>query len=99
MDISSSGAAQSSTIRDSRGVHDLDQAQRRVREGARRQSGADQAVISDRAQLLQKLGEAVRDSSGVREDRVAELRGAIEQGRYPLSDVEIAKAILASRMR
>ncbi|MCL4370444.1 MAG: flagellar biosynthesis anti-sigma factor FlgM [Chloroflexi bacterium] len=99
MDISSSGATQSSTVRDSHRTQELDQAQRRVREGARRQSGADEAVISDKGQLLKKLGEAVRDSSDVRDEKVAELRAAIEHGRYQLSYAEIAKALLASRTK
>ncbi len=99
MDISSRIASQSSTIRDSGRLQDVDQSQRRVRGDARWQPGADEAVISPKAQLLQKLGQAVRDSSDVREEKVAELRNSIDQGRYPLSDVEIAKAILASRAK
>lgn len=99
MDISSSNPTQNGAIRDMPKVHELDQAQRRVREGGYRRGAADEAIISDRAQLLKKLGEAVRDSSEVREDRVAELRTAIEQGRYQVSEMEIAKAILASRAK
>lgn len=77
----------------------MEVAQRKVRESARRHSGGDEAVISDRGQLLQRLGRAVRDSSDVREERVAELRSAIARGRYQPSDVETAKAILASRTK
>lgn len=77
----------------------MDLARRKVREGAQRQSGGDEAVISDRGQLLQRLGQAVRDSSDVREDKVAELRSAVEQGTYRPADVETAKAILASRTK
>ncbi len=97
MDISSSsGATQSGAL------HDLQRTQgghgeRKVKDRARRPVGADQAVISDRGQLLAKLGEAIRDSSDVREDKVAEIKAAVEQGRYQVSSMEIAKAILASR--
>ncbi len=99
MDISSSSATQSGNIRDSHKVQDLNQLQRNAGGSARRPSGADEAVISDRGQLLQRLGDAVRDSTDIREDKVAELQAAIQQGRYQLSDMEIAKAILASRTK
>ncbi len=99
MDISSSGATQSGMIRDSRRLQDLDLSQRRVREGVRWQSGADEAVISHKGQLLQQLGEAVRNSSDVRDEKVAELQSSVSEGRYPLSAVEIAQAILASRAK
>jgi flagellar biosynthesis anti-sigma factor FlgM len=56
-------------------------------------------VISANGQLLQKLGEAVGASPDVRAKKVAELRSAIQQGRYQLSYEEIAKAILASRAK
>ncbi|MGE5620304.1 MAG: flagellar biosynthesis anti-sigma factor FlgM [Sphingomonadaceae bacterium] len=97
MDISGSNATSSGVIRDSQKLYDL--VQRRVRGDSHRRSGSDEAVISDRGQLLQRLGEAVRDSTDVREEKVARLRAAIEQGRYHPSFEEIAKAILASRTR
>jgi len=99
MDISSSGATRFNGIQDPHGAQRLDPARRRVRENGYRGQGADEAVISSHGQLLQKLGEAVDRSSDVREEKVAELRSAIQQGRYQLSYEEVAKAILASRVR
>lgn len=97
MEISSSRATESGSTRDAQKLQELEQEHRRPRGGAPRPLEADAAVISNRGQLLQHLAEAVRQAPDVRDDRVDALREAVEQGRYRISEREIAEAILASR--
>ncbi len=94
MDISSS-AMQPGRIREPHKAESADSPQQRVRWSGGRSRAADQATISERAQLLRRLREEMDASPDVREEKVAALQEAIEQGRYRPSAVEIAKAILA----
>ena len=55
---------------------------------------ADQVSVSDTARDLAKLRSAVGDPDGVREEKVAKLREAIENGSYHPDVRETAKKLL-----
>ena len=62
-----------------------------------RRDDSDGIELSEEAKLLQKMSEQTGQTDEVRDKKVAELKAAVAEGRYPLSPVEIAKALLASR--
>lgn len=97
MDISSSNRMEPGLVRDLHQLQDVEQERRKTQASSRPETARDGAIISDRGQLLRRLDQAVRDAPDVREDKVAALREAIQQGRYPVSAPEIAQALLASR--
>ncbi len=98
MDVSSSSPTQSGAIRDQR-IQPVDQTQRKAHKGVSVRRAPDEAIISEQAQLLLKLSEAVQNSKDVRDEKVNALRDQVENGRYPTSASEIARAIVASRMK
>jgi negative regulator of flagellin synthesis FlgM len=55
---------------------------------------ADQAQLSEEARLHQVALKALKNMPDVRDDKVAELKKAIDSGSYQVSDKEIAEAIL-----
>lgn len=77
----------------------MDHSHRKAPEDAIRQAGVDEVAISQEGRLLQRLKAAIDETPDVREEKVAALRDAIEQGRYHVSAAEIAKALLATRGR
>jgi negative regulator of flagellin synthesis FlgM len=97
MDIPSSGTG---PIRDLLKIGSMDQSYRTVHKGpSQTSSSLDAAIISDRGLDLARIKDAVRNAPDVREEKVSAMRDALAQGNYNLSPVEIAKAILASRMK
>ena len=99
MEISNSGPTQRDAIRNQHRVESTDQVHQKARGGVRSQQAQDGAAISAQARLLQRLRASIEDTPDVREERVEALRAAVQEGRYPLSDAEIARAILASRAK
>lgn len=55
---------------------------------------SDEVVLSERAQLLRKVREALSAAPEVREDRVAELRAQIQKGTYQVPEDELIAALL-----
>lgn len=98
MDISSSNRMESGLIRDLNLVQGTGKDRRRTQTGSSSDMSPDRAVISNQGQLLQRLDEAVRESTDVRSEKVAKLRDAIQNGQYEVSAEDIARAILASRI-
>lgn len=94
MDVSNNIPSQPSGIGDQQRVHSVEQWQRVARQSPRRRQAEDAISLSAESQLLRRLEEAVRRAPEVREDRVAALRTAIEQGTYQPSPMEIARAML-----
>lgn len=80
---------------------------RTVREASRATPGAkvagDQVTISSRARLIQELKQRIAAEPEVREEKVAEVRAAIQQGTYKVTGREIAEKMLgrtlADRLR
>lgn len=81
---------------------------RSVREVSRRATpgakvAGDQVTISSRARLIQELKQRVAAEPEVREEKVAEVREAIQQGTYKVTGREIAEKMLgrtlADRLR
>ena len=54
----------------------------------------DKVEISDFGKVLQSAKQAVKESSDVREDRIAELKARIENGTYEVSGESFADKIL-----
>lgn len=63
----------------------------------------DQVTISPRARLIQELKQRIAAEPEVREEKVAELRAALQQGTYKVTGREIAEKMLgrtlADRLR
>ncbi|HEY8491231.1 MAG TPA: flagellar biosynthesis anti-sigma factor FlgM [Dehalococcoidia bacterium] len=55
---------------------------------------ADQVEISTRARALQQADQAAREAPEVREDRVRELREAIQNGTYRVDAKAVAERLL-----
>ncbi|MBE3578097.1 MAG: flagellar biosynthesis anti-sigma factor FlgM [Limnochordales bacterium] len=55
---------------------------------------ADEVTISNQARLIQELKRRIAALPEVREEKVAELRAAIQQGTYKVSSQEIADKML-----
>ena len=98
MEITGSNRKESSLINELQLVQGLDQDRRKTKASQRRELGSDEAIISDKGQLLQHLSEAVRNAPDIRTEKIAKLREAIESGKYKVSAEELAKALLASRV-
>ncbi len=97
MGIPSNGVG---SIRDSFKTASTDQPYRSAQKGqSQTPPSLDSAVISERGLDIARIEAAVMGAPEVREARVAALRSAVAQGSYSVSPVEIAKAMLASRMR
>lgn len=95
MDVSNNIPSQPSCIGDRQRVHSVEQWQRAARQSPRPHRAKDAVSLSAEGRLLRRLEDAVRRAPDVREERVAALRTAIEQGTYQPSPVEIARAMLA----
>lgn len=85
------------SIRDQQAIGSVDQAKGRSARNVQGRQAGDEVALSDEAQLLTKLDQAVQDSPDVREEKVAALRDAVKKQQYQISYSDIAKAILASR--
>ncbi|HEX2988427.1 MAG TPA: flagellar biosynthesis anti-sigma factor FlgM [Chloroflexota bacterium] len=97
MDISSNGMG---PIRDFIKTNSMDQSYRSMQKGRSQTTPSlDSVTISDRGLDLARIKDAVLSAPDVREEKVAATQEAVAQGSYNMSPVEIAKAILASRMR
>jgi negative regulator of flagellin synthesis FlgM len=57
-------------------------------------SGSGQVRISDTAATLASIEQALRDSPAVDAARVAQLRGAIEQGTYTVDSGQVATQLI-----
>ncbi len=60
----------------------------------RQAPSADRATFSQKARLLSEAKRAAEEAPDVREDRVRELREAIENGTYSVDSREIARRML-----
>lgn len=85
------------SIRDQQTIGSVDQTKGRSARSVQGRQAGDEVALSDEAQLLTKLDQAVQDSPDVREEKVAALRDAVKKQQYQISYSDIAKAILASR--
>ncbi len=85
------------SIRDQQRISSVDQTKGKGARNVKGRQAGDEVALSDEAQLLTKLGQAVDDSPDVREEKVAALRDAVKKQQYQISYSEIAKAMLASR--
>lgn len=67
------------------------------------QPAGDQVTISRQARLVQELRQRIEAEPDVRADKVAELRAAIQQGKYRVDSRDIADKmlgrILADRLK
>jgi flagellar biosynthesis anti-sigma factor FlgM len=98
MDISSSGM-QPGGVREPNRVGPAESSKPRERRASPQPLRPDEVAISEQAQLLQKLRDAVAESPEDREQKVSALRDAVQQGTYRPSALEIAKAILAYEVK
>lgn len=59
---------------------------------------ADELVLSEQGKAIQLAAQKVRETPDIREDRVRELKEAIEKGAYSVSSEEIAEKLLGRRL-
>lgn len=60
--------------------------------------GASKVSVSSRAQDMKKAKEIAKNTPDIREDRVAELQKAIDQGKYKVSAKDIADKMVDEEM-